>query len=177
MGPFIGEIRLFPWGWAPDGWAVCDGREFRVIDQQHLFSVIGNTYGGSLGITFKLPDLRERTPLHAGNGPDGTKYLVGLPSGEEKVELSTAQIPPHSHLVHAANGVADNVSPTGHLLATVAGRGESKPSPIYGPAGKEPVLLASDSISTAGESLPHNNMQPFLVMTFCIALKGQPISQ
>ena len=177
MDPYIGEIRLFPWGKIPDGWAACNGAEFRIHDNQALYTVIGNTYGGVAGATFKLPDLRERSPLHAGEGPDNIKYLVGLPTGVEKAELTTAQIPRHSHHIQAVNAAADQVVPEGHLLATVAARGAGgKPAPIYGAAGKDEILLAGDSIATTGDSEPHNNMQPYLALNYCIALRGRHIS-
>lgn len=157
--PFLSEIRLFSFEFAPKGWALCNGQLLPINQNQALFSLLGTTYGGDGRINFALPDLRGRIPIHAGNG-----FTLGQRGGEQAHTLSISELPTHSHAVSASSTTADAPVPTGDLLA--AGTG-----PVYAPAGNL-VSLASGHVANVGGSQAHLNMQPFLTLNFCIALQG-----
>jgi microcystin-dependent protein len=149
------------WNYAPAGWQLCQGQLLPVSDYEALFSLIGTTYGGDGVSTFAVPDLRGRVPLHPGSG-----FAVGQPGGEEQLTLTGNQLPGHSHTFLASANPGAQRDPTGNVPATI-------------PAGSAYVqqaataALASQSISTApGNGLPHDNMQPFLCVTFIISLFG-----
>ena len=158
--PFLAEIRIMSFSFAPRGWAMCDGQLLPINQNQALFSLLGTTYGGNGQTTFALPDLRGRTPAHVGGG-----FTLGERSGEEAHTLALAEMPTHTH---AANGVTVNgnaPAPTNSLLA-----GES--TPMYAPPDSNLVSLVAGSIASAGGSQPHSNMQPYLALNFCIAVQG-----
>jgi microcystin-dependent protein len=159
--PFLAEIRLFSFDFPPRGWALCNGQLLPIAQNQALFALLGTTYGGDGRATFGLPDLRGRTPLHVGTIPLGTK------AGSERVALNAAQIPAHDHAVAASADVAVSTDPTGAALAKKPRFGAD----VYAaPAQLTP--LAPSSVSTTGGGQGHENMQPFLVVTFSIALQG-----
>jgi microcystin-dependent protein len=156
--PFISEIRLMSFSFAPKGWAQCDGQLLPINQNQALFSLLGTTYGGDGRVNFALPDLRGRTPLHMGQG-----HSLGERGGEEAHTLSQSELPTH---VHAANAGSDNATastPTGNLLASAAN--------LYAPASGLTPLTPS-SVANVGGSQAHLNMQPYLTINFCIALQG-----
>ncbi|WP_420137973.1 phage tail protein [Sphingomonas sp.] len=176
MEPFLGEIRIFPWSWAPDGWAFCDGSLLPVRQYAALASLLGNTYGGDGRNNFALPDLRGRTPINEGISSDAKTYPLGNSGGLENVVLSTSQMPPHNHELNALGGTPGNFSAAKSALPATVGQ-PAKPvgSPvnIYSAAGSgTAVAVAADTISTTGGGAGHNNMQPFLVVNFCIATSG-----
>lgn len=157
--PFIGEIRAMSFNFPPKGWAFCNGQELPINQNQALFSLLGTTFGGDGQTTFALPDLRGRVPIHAGSG-----HVPGERAGEQSHTLSNAEMPAHTHVATATSATADTPVPTGNLLATASGE-------IYAdPASLTP--LNPGTIGNAGGSQPHQNMQPFLTITFCIALLG-----
>jgi microcystin-dependent protein len=163
--PFLGEVMLFAGNFAPVGWAFCNGQLLPISQNTALFSLLGTMYGGNGISTFALPDLRGRAPMHFGQGPGLSNYVEGQAGGEEVHTLATAEMPAHSHAAYgdAANGVSD--VPTNQLPArNPAG------IPAYGAAAT--AQLASNHIAAAGSSSPHNNLQPFLVINYCIALQG-----
>ncbi|WP_199229465.1 tail fiber protein [Azospirillum sp. TSO22-1] len=175
MDPFLGEVRIFPWSWAPTGWALCNGASLPVQQNAALNALLGQTFGGNGSTTFNLPDLRGRTPLHLGVGQDGFAYQIGQTGGAEAVTLSVSNMPAHNHAVNALGGTKANAStPKSALPATVGlGTGMTTSINIYAPpTSGSAVALANDTFSTEGSSSPHNNVQPFLVMNFCIATLG-----
>jgi microcystin-dependent protein len=155
MTPFIGQIMLFGGNFAPRGWALCDGQLLSISSHSALFSILGTTYGGDGVSTFGLPDLRGRVPVHAGQGPGLTPASLGHKSGTETVTLTTAQMPSHHHGVVAAVGP---VVP-----------GEQKY--VENQEASSSVVVP-DRTDDVGGSQPHNNMQPYGVVNFCIALEG-----
>lgn len=175
MDPFLGEVRIFPWNWAPNGWALCNGASLPIQQNAALNALLGQTFGGNGTTTFNLPDLRGRTPVHVGAGQDGLFYNYGQVGGAETVTLSTANMPQHTHSVNALGGTKGNsANPTNALPAQVGfGTGGTTTINIYDlPTAGPVVALNSGSFSTVGSSAAHNNMQPFAVMNFCIATLG-----
>ena len=156
--PFLGEITMVGFNFAPRGWALCDGQILPINQNQSLYSLLGTTYGGDGRTTFALPDLRGRASMHKGQG-----HPLGQRGGSEEVTLT--EMPEHTHQLVATNAVGNNASPTGNLLARPAG-----PYRLYGNAGNL-VDLASNAISSVGGQ-GHTNMQPILTINFCIALQG-----
>ena len=163
--PFIGEIRIFAFGFAPQGWALCNGQLLPINQNQALFSLLGTTYGGNGTTTFALPDLRSRVPVHQGQGPGLSPYAEGQAGGTEAVTLAAAQMPQHTHPVNASSGAATSGNPAGHTLARSA-------SHIYHPESGQHTVMDANMLGEAGGSQPHDNIQPYLAVTFCIALNG-----
>ena len=163
--PFVAEIRLFPYNFAPSGWAFCNGQIMAISQNTALFSLLGTTYGGNGQSTFALPDLRGAVATHAGQGPGLSAYTLGQTGGVEFVTLLESEIPAHTHSLVASQADALNQSPANELLATTIGLkayNDSTPD----------VALAPAALAVAGAGLPHNNMQPTLVLHYCIALQG-----
>jgi microcystin-dependent protein len=160
--PFLSEVRIFSFQFAPKGWALCDGQLLPINQNQALFSLLGTTFGGDGRVNFGLPDLRGRTPIHVGSG-----HTLGERGGEQAHTLSIAELPTHVHVAQGVNATADNPDPTNAFLASpVAAVGA-----IYGPANSL-VALNPGSITNTGGSQAHLNMQPFLTLSFGIALQG-----
>lgn len=161
---FIGEIRMFAGNFAPRNWALCDGQLLQISQNDALFALLGTIYGGDGRVTFGLPDLRGRIPIHRGTGPGLTPRQIGFRSGVERVTLTEAQIPSHGHSLRAVQSRANSGDPSGGLLAAAD-------TEVFEPSGT--VLLADGSISDAqGAGQSHENMRPFLVVNFIIALVG-----
>jgi microcystin-dependent protein len=162
--PFLGEVRLLGFGFAPRGWALCAGQLLPIAQNQALFSLLGTTYGGDGRTTFALPDLRGRTPLHVGNG-----IVLGESGGSEAVTLAVSQIPSHGHALAASADVSVTTAPTGSVLAKKARFGAD----VYAtPDGATPLTtLAPATLGTIGGQ-PHENRQPYLTLTYAIALVG-----
>lgn len=159
--PFLGEVRLFPWDFAPKYWHWCDGSILPIQQYQALFSLLGTQYGGNGQTTFALPDLRGRTPIHRSNS-----FPQGASVGTETVTLSLGSLPQHVHTLQATTTAA-NRRPVGGTLLADTGTAES----AYA-TDSTPITINPGSIGTAGGSQPHNNMQPYLVMNYCIAMSG-----
>jgi len=162
MQPFLGEIKLLPWDWAPKQWALCNGALLSISQNSALFSLLGTQYGGDGRVTFGLPDLRSRAAAHVGNG-----YVQGQQAGIENVLLTSSTMPQHSHFFQGVTDTADKKAPDGHLIASDTSPGTdflAPPNPL--------VALAPQSTSMTGNGLPHENRQPFLVLNYCIALQG-----
>ena len=159
--PFIGQLALFPWGVVPRYWAPCQGQTMSIAQNQALFAVIGIAFGGNGTTTFNLPDLRGRTPVMA-----SSNIPLGSQAGEEGHTLVNAEVPPHTHMLQAANLDADATKPNGNLLANAPAN-----LTIYqqNPDGS---TLAAGTVSPAGGGQPHENRTPFLAMNWCIALSG-----
>lgn len=179
--PFLGEIKIWAFNWAPRGWALCDGKEMPVGQNQALHSLLGNAFGGDLKTKFNLPDLRGRTPMGINAAPDkpGPSYQRGEKVGSESVTLTAENMPSHQHLVTAYVTNGTTLFPGGMFPATVVPSVQttSQKFNIYTPvnAGSpipEAKQLGAESVSTAGASAPLDNMQPFAVVNFCIATAG-----
>lgn len=159
--PFLGELKMMSFVFAPQGWALCNGQLLPINQNQALFSLLGTTYGGNGQTTFGLPDLRGRIPIHAGGG-----HQLGEAGGEETHTLSVAELPAHLHQMNAATAVATTGTPgTGVLLAQSVG------AQLYTSAGNLAAMNAA-AIANVGGSQAHVNLQPFLTVSFCIALVG-----
>ena len=164
--PYIGEIRMVGFSFAPVGWALCNGQLLPISENDALFTLIGTTYGGDGQETFQLPDLQSRMPIHMGKGPSsGTTYQIGQTGGVETVTLSVQQIPVHNHAAVATQNVATQQPPTDNLLA------QSTLAKMYiGDVADQ--ALAANTIQPAGGSQPHENLQPYLCINFIISLFG-----
>lgn len=160
--PFLGEIKLFPMNWAPAGWHICDGTLLSISQYSALFALLGTTYGGNGTSNFALPDLRGRTPIHY-----GPIYTQGETDGTENVTLTIGQIPTHTHnlMAMAANG--NNTTPMNNAFANIA----DTAGPKYAPDSPQQALTVA-SVSLVGGNIPHENLQPFLVLNYAIALRG-----
>ena len=168
--PFLGEIRLVGFTFAPQGWALCDGQLLSIAQKTALFSLLGTTYGGNGQTTFALPDLRGRVPIHPGQGPGLSNYVLGEQSGSENVTLNTSQLPGHNHPLASSNQQGSSSDPSGYF-----------PAVLNDPAGTIAVngyLASSNStlnpaaIGVTGGNQPHSNIQPFLCVNFIICLQG-----
>jgi len=161
--PFLAEIKIVGFNFAPRNYAFCDGQILPINQNQSLYSLLGTTYGGDGRTTFALPDLRGRTPIHVGRSNGGADHRLGQKSGEETVTLTAAEIPQHSHTARASNDDANAAPPGGNLLARALN--------LYTPAASTVDLLGA-TVANAGGGQAHNNMQPYLAINFCIALQG-----
>lgn len=161
--PFVAEIRIFPFNFAPKGWAWCDGQLMPLSQNTALFSLLGTTYGGNGKSNFALPDLQGRAPMHPGQGPGLSLHDLGESAGSETVTLLESEIPAHSHSIRSTNEDGNNIQPGGRL----PGRGNA----LFAPANNL-VNMALQSLAPAGGDAPHNNMQPYLTFYFNIALQG-----
>jgi microcystin-dependent protein len=172
--PFIGQLALFPYNFAPKGWAVCDGSLISVKNNSALYSLIGTYYGGDGVTTFALPDLRGRVPNSQGTMPGGSTYAIGERAGVQSVTLSSAQMASHSHNVPAFASAATSTKPNDAPPAQAIQPGRV-PVPINlyaSPTAGAATTLAPQAISAAGGNAPHNNQQPYLVLEWCIATTG-----
>ena len=165
--PFVAEIRIFPFNFAPKGWAWCDGQLMPLSQNTALFSLLGTTYGGDGKSTFALPNLEGSAPMHPGQGPGLSLHDLGETGGSETVTLLESEIPAHSHALTAATTSANSKSPAGNSL------GRSSGGNVYlAPAGAPLVPMSDQAIAPAGGDQPHNNMMPYLTFYFNIALQG-----
>jgi len=158
--PFLSEIRIMSFGFAPKGWALCDGQLLPINQNQALFSLLGTTYGGDGRVNFALPDLRSRTPIHTGSG-----HTLGERGGEQGHTLSISEIPTHTH-------VLNGTSSTGTLIIAAGNLPGVSPTQMYQAPTTNLTAMNPASIATVGGSQAHINMQPFLVLNFSIALQG-----
>jgi microcystin-dependent protein len=164
--PFIGEIRMFGGSFAPAGWAFCDGQLMPISQNDALFQLIGTIYGGDGEETFALPDLQGRAPMHQGQGPGiSQSYVIGEKAGTESVTLTTQQIPVHNHALIASTNTADQVAGTNGILAAAFSQ-----SYLFGAAPDS--NLNAQTLGPVGGSQPHENMQPYLAISFILSLFG-----
>ena len=169
--PYLGEIRMFGGSFAPAGWMTCDGQLLPISEYDMLFNLIGTTYGGDGQSTFALPNLSGRLPVHMGTGSTGTTYQIGEMAGVPSVTLTTQQIPNHNHAVTADNSAANSnqVLPTNNFYGT------QPPAKYY--STKQTGLNPMFNLPLQGGSQPHDNMMPYLAVTFIISLFGYFPSQ
>jgi microcystin-dependent protein len=157
--PFMSEIRIVSFNFAPQGWALCNGQLLPINQNQALFSLLGTTFGGNGQTNFALPDLRGRVPIHVGSG-----HTLGERGGEQAHTLSVNELPLHTHTFNVNNGTGDKTTPGANLVAKA-------PANLYAAPAALVSLNAASNVATGG-SQAHQNMQPFLVLGFCIALQG-----
>lgn len=164
--PFVAEIRILPFNFAPKGWAFCNGQLMPLSQNTALFSLLGTTYGGNGKSNFALPDLQARAPMHPGQGPGLSLHDLGESAGSETVTLLASEIPAHSHALRTFNDVGEDriPGPTEAMARSTGGL-------LYGAPGNA-ASMAPQALAPAGGDLPHNNLMPFLTLNFCIALQG-----
>jgi microcystin-dependent protein len=168
MDPFVAEIRMFPFSFPPTGWAFCNGQLLPISQNTALFSLIGTFYGGDGKSTFALPDLQGAVPMHQGQGQGLTERFLGESSGSPAVTLLSNEMPMHNHQMQAhALDAGDVQLPSAQslLAASVGGK-------VYQPAQTPGANLAPEALPPVGGDQPHNNLQPYLALNFCIALQG-----
>ncbi|NOU96905.1 phage tail protein [Paenibacillus sp. LMG 31456] len=166
--PFVGEIRMFTGNFVPKGWALCNGQLMSISQNTALFSLLGTNYGGDGKSTFALPDLQGRAPMHQGQGAGLTEHQVGEAGGQETVSLIASEIPAHKHELQYGVSTTSKDSPSGALWTDVKGH---RPGQAYA-SGNSLTPMSAGAIQTTGNNAPHNNMQPYLAVTFIIALQG-----
>jgi microcystin-dependent protein len=173
LNPFLGQITLFPYSFAPRGWAFCAGQLLSIQQNSALFSLLGINFGGNGTSTFGLPDLRGRVPLGFGQLSGGNNYILGETAGVENVTIDLTTMASHSHALNASTAAGTKNTPSGFILSDpkVGGRGSTSTGAIYNPAPSDTTLVPK-SVGPAGKNQPHNNVQPSLVLTPCIALVG-----
>jgi microcystin-dependent protein len=173
LDPYVGQITLYPYNFAPKGWALCQGQLLPISQNSVLFSLIGTAFGGNGTSNFALPDLRGRVPVGFGQLPGGNNYIIGEMNGVENVALLSNEMPAHNHALNATTTQGTINNPSNAVLASPAvGRGSTGSSgDPYNP-GPPNTTLVTTSLAAAGNNLPHNNVQPSLVLTPCIALTG-----
>jgi microcystin-dependent protein len=164
---FVGEIRIVPFNFAPNGWALCNGQTLPISQNTALFSLLGTQFGGNGTSTFALPNLQGNAPMDQGNGAGLTPRVMGETGGETAVTLLTTEIPSHTHTIGVASA---STSGTPGPTVVFGGGGRGK-EPAYVPPSA-PVTMSPQAIGLAGGSQPHNNMPPYLVLNFVIALVG-----
>lgn len=165
--PYIGEIRLFGFNFAPTGWAQCNGQLLAISQNTALFSILGVTYGGDGRTTFALPNLQGQAALNFGQGPGLSDRVLGESGGESAVTLINSEMPQHAHQAAASTDLGDQAAAVPNLWATGAGgRGQN----FY--AGGADVAMSNQAIGQAGGSQPHNNLPPYLALNYCICLYG-----
>lgn len=166
--PFVAEIRIFPFNFAPRGWAWCDGQLLPLSQNTALFSLLGTTYGGNGKSNFALPDLQGRAPMHPGQGPGLSLHDLGETGGSETVTLLESEIPSHSHGLRASTQPGEDSDPN-----SSEGLARSVGASLYQTATNTNIVpLAPEALAPAGGDAPHNNLQPYLTFYFCIALQG-----
>ncbi len=164
--PFLAEIRIYPYNFAPRGWAFCQGQLLSISQNTALFSLLGTTFGGNGISTFGLPDLQGRVAVHVGQGNGLSPYTLGQKAGTETVTLSSLQLAPHPHPANCLDANGNQYQPNGGVWAKDAGL-----NPQYGKT-KAAGTMAANIIGPAGNNQPHANIQPYLAMNYCIALVG-----
>ncbi len=164
--PFIAEVRIFAGNYAPQGWALCNGQLLAISQNQALFSLLGTTYGGDGKSNFALPNLQQRIPLQAGQGLGLSNRSLGEAGGEASHQLSLAEMASHNHSLNGSTAAASVQSPGGALLGS-----PTSPTPPYHDATAL-APMPPGSLSQSGGNAPHNNLQPYLVVNFIIALQG-----
>jgi microcystin-dependent protein len=166
--PYLGEIRMFAFNFAPEGWALCDGQTLSISQNTALFALLGTTYGGNGTTTFQLPNLQSRVPIHQGTGLGLSPYVMGQIQGAETVILNVQQIPSHNHSLNCNTGGGNAASPQNNFPA-VESTGTSLD---YDSAATSGAAMSPAALSLTGGSQPHTNIQPYLCVNFCIAMQG-----
>ena len=170
MDPFIAEIRIFPFSFAPQGWAFCNGQILPISQNAALFSLLRNTYGGNGTTNFQLPNMQGNVPMHPGQGPGLSMHDLGETDGSETVSLLQSEIPAHSHSLNAYNNPppANAGTPDPTLSMARSSGATAYKQPPFGAVG----AMSGSILPAVGGNQPHNNLQPYITMNFCIALQG-----
>lgn len=163
--PFVAEIRIVGFNFAPRGWAFCDGQLLPLSQNTALFSLLGTMYGGNGKSNFALPDFQGSAPMQHGQGPGLSDYFIGEAGGAETVSLLVSEIPGHTHTLQASANPGSSNNPAGNLYAA------PRSGSAYAPSGSL-VAMSPDALAPAGGDQPHNNMPPYLVLNFIIAMQG-----
>jgi microcystin-dependent protein len=158
--PYLGEMRIMSFNFAPKGWAQCNGQFLPINQNQALFSLLGTQYGGNGQTTFALPDLRGRVPIH-----QGQSFIIGQAGGQETHTIIMSEMPAHNHVPQGNSAVPNTGSPANAFWCDISNNS-------YSTAGAGNTTLAPGAVTNTGGSQPHNNLQPFLVLNICIALQG-----
>jgi microcystin-dependent protein len=166
--PFVAEIRIFPFNFAPTGWAFCDGQLMPISQNTALFSLLGTTYGGDGKSTFALPNLQGMAAMHPGQGPGLSQRFLGEEGGEQSVTLIQSEMPTHTHTMNATTSPSSTTLPDATTSFGRSGGGSFYKQTPFGALAQ----FGQPDLPPAGGSLPHNNMQPYLTLNFCIALQG-----
>ncbi len=165
--PFVAEIRIFPFNFAPKGWAFCDGQLMPLSQNTALFSLVGTYYGGNGKSNFALPDLQGRAAMHPGQGQGLSLHDLGETGGVESLTLLDSEMPAHTHTLRGTNALGDSPTPAGNSLARFSALNAYQQNQTA-----NLVPMAPEALPAVGGGLPHNNMQPYLTFNFCIALQG-----
>jgi microcystin-dependent protein len=166
--PFLGEIRAFPFNFAPNGWAFCSGQILSIAQNTALFSLLGTNYGGNGTSNFALPDLRGRLAVSSGQGPGLSDYTLGSQSGVETVTMLSSEMAAHNHAANCTNVMANQPGPSGNVWAADGAGITSE----YGPPVGGPPHMAAQAIGATGGNQPHTNLMPYLALNYCIAMQG-----
>jgi microcystin-dependent protein len=173
MEQYLGQILMVAFNFAPVGWALCNGQLLPIAQNTALFSLLGTFYGGDGVTTFALPNLQSRVPIHQGQGAGLSPYVIGSVGGAESVTLSVTQMPSHNHAINVNNTPGSAPDPTGKIQAEAATGDPRNPSLISQFTTASPTgTMAANTVTTAGGSQPHANIQPYLTINFIIALQG-----
>lgn len=166
MDPFVAEIRIFGFNFAPTGWAFCNGQLLPISQNTALFSLLGTTYGGNGTSNFALPNMQGNAPMHPGQGPGLSLHDLGEVGGSETVTLLESEIPSHNHALQASTQLGEDPQCVGESFARSVGAN------LYEPSNAGLVAMSASVLAPAGGNQPHNNMMPYLTLNFCIALQG-----
>jgi len=172
--PYVGQISMTGFNFAPVGWALCNGQTLAINQNQALFALIGTTYGGNGVSTFQLPNLQSEVPIHQGTGAGLSTYVIGETGGTENVTLLYNNMPIHNHTVGVSTASGTTGSPSGNLLGVTNGGSDRTPAAgnLDFVTSAANATLAATAVSTAGGNIPHTNIQPYLTINFIIALVG-----
>jgi microcystin-dependent protein len=168
--PFVAEIRIFGFNFAPTGWAQCNGQLLPISQNTALFSLLGTTYGGNGQSTFALPDLQGNAAMHHGQGPGLSLRDLGEIGGEQTVTLLISQMPAHTHTPTNAKNSGGQADPTNNMWGT--SNAAKVAANFYAPAAGTPVNMNALAFGLTGSGLPHNNLMPYLILNACIAMQG-----
>jgi microcystin-dependent protein len=163
--PFIGEVKIVAFNFAPKGWALSNGQILAINQNAALFSLLGTTYGGNGTTTFALPNLQSRVPIHFGQGPGRSAFSQGQMGGEENHTLFSTEMAPHTHTLNGSSNLGSQSTPTNAILGATG-------DPLYRGSASQFAQLNGGTIGNSGGNQPHTNLQPYLVLNFVIALVG-----
>jgi microcystin-dependent protein len=173
MNPYLGQILMVAFNFAPVGWALCNGQILSIAQNTALFSLLGTTYGGDGISNFALPNLQGRVAIHQGQGAGLSPYIIGNVGGTENVTLTTTQMPSHNHLINVNNTLGTAADPTNSIQAQAGSGDPRNPSLISQfTSAAATGTMAQNAVSMTGGSQPHANIQPYLTINFIIALQG-----